>query len=69
MTTDQCIPNPEQCPTLPVPEAGKYLGLSRSSAYAAAKRGDLPTIRIGGRVVVPTARLRQLVGLDISPAA
>ncbi len=38
-----------------VPEAGRLLGLSRNAAYAAAKRGDIPTIRIGRRLVVPKA--------------
>ena len=34
--------------TITVPEAGKkYFGLSVNAAYAAAKRGDIPTIRIG----------------------
>lgn len=59
------IPDAEQCPTVDLwPTAGRALGLSRSSAYLAAKRGDIPTIRIGGRVVVPTAPLRRLLGLD-----
>lgn len=30
-----------------VPEAGRLLGLSRNGSYEAAKRGDIPTIRIG----------------------
>jgi Helix-turn-helix domain len=30
-----------------VPEAGEMLGLNRNAAYAAAKRGDIPVIRIG----------------------
>jgi excisionase family DNA binding protein len=38
-----------------VPEAGRLLGLGRNAAYAAAKRGDIPTIRIGRRLVVPKA--------------
>jgi excisionase family DNA binding protein len=38
-----------------VPEAGRLLGLSRNAAYAAAKRGDIRTIRIGRRLVVPKA--------------
>src|SRR5262249_39110258 len=34
--------------TLPVPEAGRrYFGLGRNASYAAAKRGDIPTIQIG----------------------
>ena len=42
--------------TLTVPEAGKkYFGLSRDASYAAAQRGDLPTIRIGRLLRVPVA--------------
>jgi hypothetical protein len=47
-----------------VPDAGALVGLGRSAAYRAAKAGDLPTIRVGGRVVVPTAALRRLLQLD-----
>jgi excisionase family DNA binding protein len=38
-----------------VPEAGEMLGLNRNAAYAAAKRGDIPTIRIGKLIRVPKA--------------
>ena len=47
-----------------VPEAGRLLGLSRSSAYEAVKRGDIPSVRIGGRVLVPLHRLEELVDPD-----
>jgi hypothetical protein len=34
--------------TISVPEAGKkYYGLGRNGSYEAAKRGDIPTIKIG----------------------
>jgi len=46
------------------PEVGGVLGLSRASTYEAARRGDIPTIRFGRRVVVPTAALRRMLGLD-----
>jgi hypothetical protein len=37
-----------------VPQAGaKYYGLKRDAAYAAARRGDIPTIKMGGAVRVP----------------
>jgi len=36
-----------------VPEAGAKLGLTRNASYAAAKRGDIPTIRIGKLIRVP----------------
>ena len=38
-----------------VPEAGAMLGLNRNAAYTAAKRGDLPVIRIGKLLRVPKA--------------
>ena len=49
-------------PTIAIEEAGRLLGLSRTSAYRAAQRGELPTIRLNGRLHVPTARLRALLG-------
>lgn len=51
--------------TVPVwPHAGMALGLSRNPAYEAAKRGDFPTIRIGGAIRVPTSSLRKILGMD-----
>jgi hypothetical protein len=41
---------------LSVPEAGKLLGLSRNGSYEAAARGDLPTVRIGSRILSRGAR-------------
>jgi Helix-turn-helix domain len=43
-------------------EAGKILGVSRASAYAAATRGDLPVIWIGRRAIVPRRALERLLG-------
>jgi hypothetical protein len=49
-------------PTMPVPEAGrKYFGLSRNASYAAAARGEIPTIRIGGRLFAIVAALDRLL--------
>lgn len=45
-----------------VEAAGKLLGLSRPSAYAAAASGEIPTIRIGRRLLVPKARLAAMLG-------
>lgn len=55
--------------TMTVEEAGELLGLSRSSAYRAAARGELPTLRFGRRLVVPTPRLLALLGIGEVPAA
>jgi excisionase family DNA binding protein len=49
--------------TLTVEEAGRLLGISRGAAYRAAACGQIPTIRLGRRLLVPTARLHQLLGL------
>jgi excisionase family DNA binding protein len=48
--------------TLTVTEAAHLLRLSRNTAYAAAKRGDIPTVRIGRRLLVPRAALEELLG-------
>jgi excisionase family DNA binding protein len=48
--------------TLSIEEAGmEVLGLSRDAAYKAAKTGDLPTIRVGRRLLVPKAALEKLL--------
>jgi hypothetical protein len=46
-----------------VPFAGmEILGLSRQGSYDAARRGEIPTIRLGRRLVVPVIPLRRLLG-------
>ena len=48
--------------TLSVPEAGrKYFGLHRAGSYAAAARGELPTIRIGRRLRVSVVALERML--------
>jgi hypothetical protein len=48
--------------TISVPEAGKRLaGLSRNASYAAAARGDFPTIRIGRLLRVPLRPFERLI--------
>ena len=54
--------------TLTVEEAGRLLGISRGAAYRAAACGQIPTIRLGRRLLVPTARLHQLLGLTPTEA-
>jgi hypothetical protein len=46
------------------PQTGKILNLSRGATYAAAERGDVKTIQLGRLKRVPTAWLRQKLGLD-----
>jgi excisionase family DNA binding protein len=47
--------------TISVPEAGRRLGIGRSSAYQAAAVGQIPTIRIGGLLRVPLRALERLL--------
>lgn len=42
-------------------EAAAILRISRGSAYEAAKRKEIPTIRIGRRLLVPAALLDRLL--------
>nr|MDA8398336.1 helix-turn-helix domain-containing protein [Actinomycetota bacterium] len=46
--------------TLTVEEAAATLGISRAFAYEAVRRGEIPSIRIGRRVLVPRAALNRL---------
>jgi excisionase family DNA binding protein len=47
--------------TLSVKEAAKLLGVGRNKAYEAARRGEIPTIRIGKRILVPVAALERML--------
>lgn len=44
-----------------VPEAARRLGIGRSLAYAAVESGEIPSIRIGSRLLVPSAALEELL--------
>jgi excisionase family DNA binding protein len=52
----------DQRVTLTVEEAAKLLGIGRGTAYEAARRGEIPTIRLGRRLVVPRAKLLAQLG-------
>lgn len=54
----------ERPKTMSVPEAGKiYFDLSRNASYAAAGRGEIPTIRVGKLLRVPVRALEQMLEL------
>lgn len=50
--------------TCSVKEAAQVLGVHSWSAYEAVKRGEIPALHIGKRILVPVARLRALLGAD-----
>jgi excisionase family DNA binding protein len=57
------VNNLEPSATMTVEQAGQLLGISRGAAYRAAANDQIPTIRLGRRLLVPTARLHQLLGI------
>lgn len=49
---------------LTVGEAAEVLGVSRATAYAAVTAGQIPSVRLGKRLVVPRAALERLLAGD-----
>ena len=47
-----------------VPQAAKLIGISRAAAYRFASAGDLPVKRLGRRVYVVSAKLREFIGTE-----
>ncbi|ESY20382.1 DNA-binding protein [Mesorhizobium sp. L2C085B000] len=47
--------------TVTIAEAAKVLGIGRNAGYEAAHRGEIPTIKIGKRILVPRAALDKLL--------
>jgi len=61
--------NPATSPTTSIEDTASVIGISVSSAYAAAANGEIPTIKVGRRYRVPTAALRRMLQLDPIEAA
>jgi excisionase family DNA binding protein len=47
--------------TYKIEEAARLLGVGRNQCYEAVKRGDLPSIRLGKRLLIPRAALDRLL--------
>ncbi len=54
--------------TVTVTQAARILGISRGSAYEAAKTGELPVIRIGKRLLVSMEALDRMLEPKFSGA-
>ena len=48
--------------TYTVAEATQLLGISMSSIYSAIRRGEIPVIRVGRRVLIPRSLFNDLLG-------
>lgn len=52
--------------TYTIEEAAEVLGIGRSLAYDMASRGELPSLRLGRRVVVPRKALEEWLAAQIA---
>jgi excisionase family DNA binding protein len=52
---------PPERATYTIVEAAEILGIARSSAYRAARTGELPTIKIGRRILVGRQALTDII--------
>jgi excisionase family DNA binding protein len=53
--------------TLTVDETRKKLGLSRGLIYQAIHKGEIPSVRIGRRILIPRAALEKLLANPGTP--
>lgn len=58
------VPDPAVEPTMNVERVAAAFHISRAKAYEAVKTGDIPSIKLGRRLVVPTAAVRRMLQLD-----
>lgn len=63
------VPDPANAPTMNVEQVAKAFHISRAKAYEAVRLGDIPSIKLGRRLVVPTAAVRRMLQLDSGPDA
>ncbi len=50
--------------TVTVEQAAKLLGIGRSTAYELVHTGDIPSLRLGRRIVVPSAKVAAQLGIE-----
>jgi excisionase family DNA binding protein len=52
--------------TVTVEEAARILGIGRALAYEAVRTGQIKSVRIGRRILVPLAPLKKMLNADVS---
>ena len=55
---------PETPLLISVPEAARLLGVGTTFGWTMVRRGEIPTVKLGRRVLVPRAAVEQLVVAD-----
>jgi len=63
------IPSDKERLVYTVEEARRLLGLSRGLMYEAIRRGEIPSIHIGRRILVPRAALERLLQQGVIPTS
>jgi len=63
------LPDPKSQPTLSVDDVAEILGLDRKTVYASVRSGELPSLRVGRRILVPTRWLAARIAPDADEAA
>ena len=63
-------PQTSTCPpTISVHQAARLLGVTPPTAYAWVRSNEIPSLRLGGRIRVPSARLADLLGMTLDELA
>ena len=57
-----------ECLTITVEKTAKALNISRGAAYEGVRRGDIPSFRVGRRILIPMAWIER-VRRGLIPAA
>lgn len=52
--------------TLTVEQAGRLLGVGRSTTYELVRTGELECLRLRRRLVIPTARVAERLGVQLA---
>ena len=69
-TASRVMENPIDHPlTLTVEQTAKLLGIGRSTAYELVRSGDIPSLRLGRRIVVPLCRIADKLGAPTDAVA
>jgi excisionase family DNA binding protein len=56
-------------PTMPISEAARYLGIGRSKLFELVRTNEIPSMRIGRRLLIPTRELDSYIQAHSFPLA
>jgi excisionase family DNA binding protein len=69
VTTLADLSGPGAPATITVEQTAELLGISRGSGYEAVRQHELPSLRLGSRILIPVPALLRLLGAEARPAA